>query len=459
MTNSQKFANSTRIILKALANLALALLFILSVNLSALEYTYNFDLGYEDSNNLNQRVDGEAGQATDFGFGFNLTNSLQKEWDLDLTGRISRTNYSVDDLSDETLKDIAGNATYKSSTSNFSVTGLLNISQAPANRFQTQEVNNIRDQNVYALMPSYFFMVNSSDRINASYTLVDFNIEGLDANFQGAAGQAASSLDQNLLINYSKRLNATNAIAFNIRTGEIDFDDSIELGAVDYDRDDYFLSWSVTGQTNQMQVEFGRSKITDVLSRTQEQDYQLFSFTRQLNRTNSLTLSYSNGFNNPISNLQTGISVNQQNNNITAAQEQKQYSLGYTLNGDFLSLNINASEAEVRQSFTGNIENRQIVSVGLTYRFSRTLDSFGRSNISLNYSKTDGEFESQLTNIQNNNIENYSVAYNYVYSSNLVFSLSYQSRETTQIDITNSQSLTDSKSTFFTISYSDRGRF
>jgi len=433
-------------------------------NISAVEYTYSFNTGFEDTNNITQLVDGPAGQVIDYGLGFSFANSLQKEWDLDLTGRMSKSSYSDNDLSDDTNKELQGIAIYKSSTSNFVFTTLADISQAPVNRFQTQEVNNIRDQFVYAIMPSYFYSINPADRIFASYTLVDFNLEDLD-DIQNA-GQASSSFGENILVNYAKRLNASNTIAFNFRSGKTDFDDDLIAGgglvqlAVDYDQTDVFLSWIVAGQTNQLQFELGKSEIDDQLDRKQSRDSRLVSIIRQLNRTDSLSLSYSEGFNSPLSNIQASntITVNQQNNNITAAQETEQYNLGYTVDGSALDTTISLSKIKLQQTFTENIEERRTASINVRYILSRFLERSGRSNISLDYSKSESEFDSIATNIESNDIETYGVSFNYVYSSNLLFSLSYGVRNALQIDTSSIQSNFDSKSTSLTFVYSDTGR-
>jgi len=441
--------------------LIIPLLFGLNCNLSALDYNYSLQAGYEDSNNLSQRAGGEEGQATDLGFGFGLSNSLQKQWELDLTGLVSRVNYSEADLADETITNLTGNTTYRSSNSNFSFTSLLDISQAPVNRFQTQEVNNNREQLVYAVMPSYYFVINAADRINTSYTFVDFNVENAEDEQIILPGQAQSSIDQNLLVNYAKRINSTNTLALNARTGKIDFDEDISEGAIDYDRDDYFLSWNVTGKTDLLRFELGRSEIEDKLSRNNQMDYQLVNYTRQLNSTNSLSLSYSNGFNNPLATGQATnrITVNRQNNYIAAAQEVKQKSLQYNNTSDQLSTSLSYTDAEVNQSFSQNNEQRQRLSVNMTYLLSRIFSHSGRSNIRLYYSKSESDFDTQYTDIQIRDVEAYGITFNYVYSTKLAFSLSYAVRDALRIDINNNQFLVDSNSVYFTVAYTNRGRF
>ena len=94
----------------------------------------------------------------------------------------------------------------------------------------------------------------------------------------------------------------------------------------------------------------------------------------------------------------------------------------------------------------------------MTYQLSRVLDRSGRSNIALNYMNTKSDFDGDLTTVRSNEIESYGITYNYVHSRNLVFALSYSVRDTLQIDINNNESLVDSKSTFFTVIYSDRDR-
>lgn len=429
--------------------------------ISALEYTYSVDAGYQDSDNISQDFDGEAGKSLDYGIGFSLKNSLQKEWEIDLQTRLSRTNYFEADLSDEKTIDLSGLATYKSLSSNFTVTSLANIIQAPNNRFTPQEINNIRQQAVYALMPSYYVSINAADRINMFYTAVVYNLEepeGLQSSQQ--TGQARSSKGKSLLLNYAKKLNSTNILAFNIRDGETDFDDNVPT-VIDYDRKDMFFSWDLTRKTGQLRMELGRSEIVDQLDQKQELDHKLFSFSRQLNRKNVLSILYSDGFNNPLSNVQesSNVSVNQQNNNITAAQEVTEFALDYLYTGDFLSASVLISEQEARQSFSENLEVRKRLSVNMTYLLSRFFERSGRSNIRINYTKADSEFDSEFTNTLSNEVESYGITYNHVYSSKLTLSLSYAVRNTLQLDINDNEAIIDSHSTFFTVTYLGAGRF
>lgn len=425
-----------------------------------IEYTYTIDAGYQDSSNITQVFDGESGAATDYGLGFSLSNSLQKEWELDLDTRFARTNYFGANLSDEKTIDLSALAKYKSSSSNFSFTTLANIIQAPNNRFTPQEINNIRQQAVYVLMPSYYIAINSADRINLFYTSMDYDLEDPEGLTGSQAGQARSSNGNSFLINYAKKINSTNTLALNFRDSETDFDENIAT-AIDYEREDTFLSWDLIRKTGQLRMELGSSKIVDQLNQELNLDHKLLSVLRQLNRENVVSLTYSKGFNNPLSNDQetNNVSVNQQNNDITAAQEVEDFTFNYTYTGDFLSATILFSDEESRQSFSDNVEERKRFTLNMTYLLSRYFENSGRSNIRINYANAKSEFESEFTNIQSTEIETYGITYNHVYSSSLTFSLSYAVRDSSQFDNNNDEFIIDSNSTFFTVTYSDFGHF
>ena len=431
--------------------------FVLSSDLLALEYIYALDAGYTDSSNLNQRSGGIAGQANEVGIALNVSNSNQKEWDLNLSGRFSYVDYSDAELNNEELSDLEGIALYQSSTSNFSLASLARLSEAPTNRFQSAEVNNLRNENVFAIQPNYFFKINSANKINMLITFVDYNLEDVE---NSPINTGSSSEDKSFLINYVNQINSTNSISLNARNGEVDFEKSIGQGAIDYDRKDYFFRWVVAGQANQLQVELGQSHVTDASFNEYQLDHKQLSYTRQINRTQSFDIIYSDGFNNPLrNNLATNtITVNQQNNNIARAQKVEERLFNYNINGDNLTTSLNYYHQTRDVLSVDNTEEQKGYSFNLVYRLSRVLDNSGMSSIRLSYGKSESEFDGLSANVLSNEVESYSVGYNYVYSSKLTFSLFYSVRDSLQIPTSGIETSNISKSTFFTVTYSDRGK-
>ncbi len=429
--------------------------FVFSAPAFAIDYSYSVNAGYEDSTNLTQTVDGEDGSATSVGIVFDINSNLRREWDLNINGDFEVTDFS-DDLQTQKIKNLQALGTYKPLETNFVLVTLADVSQIPINRFQTQDINNIRDQYAYGFKPSYFFSLTPTDKINLEYTFVDFNLEDVDG-IQVAIN--SSNVNNSALINYEKKINATNTLSLNLRSGDTDFDTLSLQGAVDYEQNDIFLRWLLVSSTNQLQIEYGFSKIKDELGREFDQNQKSLSFTRQINQTNSFTFDYSDRFSNALNtNLATNtISINQLNN-LTTAQAVEEYAFNYNLDKNYFTANIGLSDSQLNQVGTQNTEQRKSFSLGASYVLSRILEGSGRSNIQLSYSKSESDFETTLTSFISNEIETYNLTYNYVYSNNIVISLGYRVRNANQIDLNFNASSIDSKGILLRFSYSDRGK-
>ncbi len=421
----------------------------------AIDYSYAMNVGYEDSTNLRQVINGEDGQAQSVGLVFDLSSNLKREWDLNLNGNFEITDFS-ENIQTQQIKGLQALGIYKPLESNFVLVSLIDVSQIPINRFQTQDVNNIRDQYAYAFKPSYYLSLTPTDKINFEYTFVDFNLEDI-ATTQIALN--SSNVNNSVLVNYEKQINATNNITINLRTGNTDFDTLSLQGAIDYDQDDLFVRWLVVNTTNQFQFEYGFSKITDELNRKFDQAHKLFSFTRQINQANSFSLDYSDRFNNALNdNRATNTIAINQLNNLTTAQSLEQYSINYTIDKNYFTANLGLSDVKLVQVGTQNTEDRMALNFGATYILSRFLEESGRSNLQLNYSRSESDFDTTLTNFISNEVEIFNLTFNYVYSSNIIFSLGYNVRNVNQLDNSFTASSIDSKGIMFSFTYSDRGK-
>lgn len=420
------------------------------------DYSYAFNTSYEVSDNLSGLQGGIEGEATTIGLNFSFGSTTYREWEVELNGSISKINYSVDSLFSETNKEIEANVLYKPLQSHFTMFSLLNIGQAPINRFETQEVNNTRDEVILAIRPLYSFPITKIDTLNIGYAYVDTKLEDVDTV---QAFQISSNISSNFILNYEKSINATNRISLNLSKGKTNFDDAFDQGAIDYDQEDVFIRWVVAGQTNQLQIEYGNSKIVDERSQDLDIKLQTLSYDRQINSENSLQLSYSKSFGNALNTNQATntITIDQQND-LNTAQIVEDYSLNFTHNGNVLTSTVGFSNTNLNQVFTDNTEKRQSFQVGIVYRLSRILNNSGQSNIRVDYEKSESDFDTVRTTIVNNEIETYNVSYNYVYSSNFTVSLIYVSRDTMQLDLNLLDTLIESESVAIRFVYGDRGR-
>lgn len=437
-------------------------LFIISVfcfEVSAVDYSYNLFSSIERSNNLGGFQDSQEGDAYSLGFGFDIESVEQAEWEVDLLGRVQKTRYSIDEFGDEDINELEANLFYKPKGSNFRLAALANVGQTPINRFQVQNINNKRDESTFAVRPSYFFSMTPSDRINIEYTVVKYHLEDVESD-QLLINENSSNDYNSILLNYQKDFDKTNQVSINIRKAETDFKDDLELNAIDYDQEDYFLEWVVTGRTNQLQVDLGKSEIINQIDQVSDQELQRISYTRQITSDNQVTFEYSKGISNPIDTNRAAntISINDQTN-LAQAQVTTDYSFQYTHTDRLLSGSFRFSDAEANQVFSDGIELRKSAQVALTYLLSDMTNNFSRSNLVINYSKSESDFESPLTTIIFNEIETYSLALNFVYSSDFAISLVHSIRDTIQTDNSLIESQVDSTSTLILFTYRDRGRF
>ncbi len=433
--------------------------FILSLsNISlAVDYSYGVSTQYEDSNNLSGQIGGEDGQALTYGLNLEFDSATLREFEIEFTGSISKINYLVDTLEDETIKEIEANVFYKPLQSNFTLFSLLNVGTAPVNRFQPQNVNNIRDELTIAVRPSYAIPITKLDNINIGYSYVDLQLEDVAVIQQF---QASSNTTKTILLDYEKTVNATNLFSLNYSKGMTDFDQNQAVGAIDYDQDDLFLRWVVTGQTNQLQVDFGKSKITDEFGEDLSLSLKSISYNRQINTENSLALSFSKSFSSLLNtNQATNTVTTNGQNNLNAAQIVEDYTASFIHNGSLLTATVGYSDTQIRQAFTQNVEKRKTVQANVTYLLSRILSNSGRSNIRLNYSKSESDFDSLITNITAREIEAYSITFNYVLSSKFAVATAYTVRDNFSDSLNLLQTQIDSKGFSIQFSYRDNGRF
>jgi hypothetical protein len=424
--------------------------------ISAIEYRYAASGIVQSSDNLTQRIDGEEGTANTLGIDFTFISEANIDWSLDVTGNLSTTEYSISELAREDIKSFRGLTLYRPEDNNFRFMLLANVAQVPRNRFQTQDINNLRDTTLIAAKPAYFINVNKSDKLNFSAMRIDFDTETESAVF--TARDASRSVDE-FSIGYDKQINATNSLSIIAKDKFNDFVPSLAEGGVDYDQTDVYLQWVVTGQANEIQVQYGRSKIEDALNRDLSDDLLLFTFARRINRYQTLTLSYTEGFDQflEINQATETINVRLQNNDITTAQQVREHTLAYNHNGTYFQFGVNGFERLSKQVFDDNEDLQKGFSMRATYSLSRLIGTPLNSGISLSFRRADNYFDNNLTTVNRILTENTGLRYNHAYSPKLSFFVELTKRESTQESNAPLEN-NDSNSVFFGFTYSDSGK-
>ncbi len=432
-------------------------LFWLSFSARSAELRYTLEGNIQSSDNITQRSDGGSGSATTSSALLSLASTGNIDLTYDMAARLSRIDYSISELSSESTTSFEGNANYQPRETNFSVLALGNITQVPVNRFQTQQVNNTREERAVALMPTYFIRMAGNDRLNFSSTFVNFDSE---------SNNTTQQLDNSRVINeyamgYEKQVNETNALSLIAKKSKTDFKQALEFGAIDFDKDEVYLKWSSEGRTNRILAEYGRSKLVDQLGRELESDLKLFNLVRQINRNQTLEYRFVEGIEGALStNLSRDrIVINQRNENIPTAQKSKENTLLYSYSGVFFRSSLSITERKVSQIFSENKEIQDNLRLAFSYSLARILGTPLDSRVELFFDKNENEFDNEQTNITNTKLTQTSLIYRHMYSEQLSFYLELQQRRSKEISIDLSVRNNDSDSIFFGVAYSNGGRF
>ncbi|MGX5172721.1 hypothetical protein ACUR5C_01680 [Aliikangiella sp. IMCC44653] len=424
----------------------------------ATEYRYLFGLANQSSDNITQRPGGESGSATTGSLELSLASTESIDFTYDLGLRLNRINYSVSGLESEDTKSFEGNVNYQPRSANFSVLGLGSITQVPVNRFQTQQVNNLREERAVALMPAYFVRLNTLDRITFTGMKVKFDSE--------TSNQAPAQLDNSRDVNefaaeLQRQINPTNFISLVAKKSTTDFTADSQQGVIDYDKQEYYLKWRSDGSTNRILAELGRSKLTDQQGRELDADLHLFNIFRQVNRNQTIEYRFTNGIQGAVStNLATDrIVINQRNEVIPSAQLAREHSLSYAYTALFLRTALSVNQREISQVFTPNKELQKGARLAFSYGLSRLLGTPLDSRVELVFDKNESEFDSAQTQITDTQLTQVSLIYRHMYSQTLSMFIELQSRRSKELSADLSIGRNDSDSIFLGFTYSDFGRF
>ena len=267
---------------------------------SALEYSYTIFSSAQQSDNITQlsqrqisvAADGEQkGTILNTGIQFGLGSEQSLALKGNLSGNISRTFYSIEELDPQTNKSLVASFQYEPRTSNFRLSGYNSIQQVPVDRTNNQTVNNIADISVYAIVPSYFIKVSATSELltDFTYTKVD------DEQTRNSREVKSTSLA------YVHQLNSILSGSLNaVRTNTLFLNSDIE-----FDQDFLFFRLEKEKGITQFVFDIGSQKIVDT-DLDSIVAYSL-SLSRRASANSKLVLSYSQGYSDP---LETDVSNN-----------------------------------------------------------------------------------------------------------------------------------------------------
>lgn len=422
------------------------------------QYQFGVNTSVATSDNVTQTPGGPEGNIFELGLIFNVETEEIPNWEFSLDSEIARLHYSIDNLVDEDRKSIAGQTNWTPDASNFALTLFGNVSQAPANRFQTEEVNNLVDSEIYAVAPSYFFRLSPVTRLNFNYQHADYYIE---QNEQTRNLQSGPRLEQQLTVSLDRTLNTTNTLSFVVQKRDTDFEDDTRENFTDYIQESAFIRWIVNNRANQMNIEAGKYRVEDFRNREVSESQWTFLFNRRINRNQNINFQFFRRVSSLFSvNPVTGeISVNQQNNAINQAEESRGSGALYNYNDGHLNVNVAYFENKLEGLFEPTLETRESVSTRLSYDLSKSFQTPLDRNIVFFLSRIDSEFDTALTNSSGNRVDQASVIYEHFISPRLMLSFSYDYRDATQAFIDSPNRIVESETFLIRLEFLDQGRF
>jgi hypothetical protein len=377
---------------------------------SAVDFDYSLYSALRYSDNLAQSNEQLSGTSLNSGGTFSFENESQSVWSVDFSGAISKEWFSIDELETQDRNQASASIEYKSPTSNFEFLLRDDYSQAPRDRFALEEVNNLVNVNVITARPSYFYNFTPLDLFNAEITYLASTRDGIDTNVLGQ--ESLDFINISKEIRYEKTINTSQEISLVFDTIETEFDDD-SLGN-NFEQDNLFIRWVGRGRLNQIQLEFGKARVT---SADQEFDTELYNilYSRQINSNHSFGASIRNSVNFVVSEsfIDNSINVDDQIGSFGNAQKIKSGNLNYTMTGDLVSGTFQIFDATYEGISGSNSEKRRGGSLTATYSLSQYFSSAPQSNLLINLQKNTNSFDNLSGNSVENNVEVYAAHFNY----------------------------------------------
>ena len=424
--------------------------------LGAIEFNYTLFSTLRHSNNLAQSADAASGESLNTGGTFSFVNEARSAWFVDMTGSISKEYFSDDELSRQDRNTLSASVTYTAPKSNFEFLLRDDFSQAPRDRFATNEVGNLVDVNVITARPSYYFNITPIDQIYGEITYLE---SARDATLDDNTGVGAESFD---FINvakelrYEKTLNATSDIS--LVFDSIDTRFAADSNGIDFVQDNLFLRWVGRGSQNQLQVEIGQTRVKD--SNDEDFDTTLFNllYNRQINQEQNLAFSIRNGVNFTISQnfIDDSISVDDSQGAFGAAQKIKAANVIYTLTGDTVSGDFQLFISEYKSADGQNNEKRMGFSFNATYSMSQYFSTAPQTNITFGYQQNSNTIENSSAAAAidiDNDVKTFDFQFNYFARPTLSYFLAFQKRDTSSTNTSTSFSAGDSESVSIGVNY------
>ncbi|MCW8193273.1 hypothetical protein F6455_00545 [Proteobacteria bacterium 005FR1] len=253
----------------------------------ALDYDYTLYSSAEYSDNIRQGGLGDdrpSGNILEGGIDFNVATSADTTFAADVEGDFSRRWYSVDGLDAEDRKFLDAGLLFQPDSSNFRLAVLESLRQVAENRRLARAVNNIRDVNVFSVVPSYFVDLTSRSRIRGTYSY-----SRIDEELDLATREVNTAT-----VGYEYKVSNLSNVSLNVSQSDIEFTDR----GTQYDQESGFFRWTYLGRLTNWALDLGQQRIVG-FDDAQEVLVN-FSLDRQVSRYSTLGLFYSQGYSDAV---------------------------------------------------------------------------------------------------------------------------------------------------------------
>jgi len=429
--------------------------------LYAIEFNYTLFSTLRHSNNLAQNANAQAGESLNSGGTFSFVNEARAAWYIDMSGSVSKEYFSDDELSRQDRNTLAASITYTAPKSNFEFLLRDDFSQAPRDRFATQEIGNLVDVNVITARPSYYFNITPIDQIYTELTYLDSTRDQTQGETNQTGSESFDFVNVAKEIRYEKTLNATSDIS--LVFDSIDTRFTAESNGIDFVQDNLFLRWVGRGSQNQLQVEIGQTRVKD--NNNNDFDTTLFNllYNRQINQDQNIAFSLRNGVNFTISQnfIDDSINVDDSQGAFGAAQKIKAANLIYTITGDTMSGDFQLFLSEYKSANGDNNEKRNGFSFNMTYSMSQYFSTAPQTNITFGYQQNENRIENNAINSSvdiDNNVKVFDIQFNYFARPTLSYFIAFQKRDASSSNVNASFSNGDSESISIGVNYAPINR-
>lgn len=425
--------------------------------LRALDFDYSLFSSTTYNDNFNQNLNDPSGFALNAGLNFRANTDQNSDWIFNVTGTYSKDFFFIDELQDQEIKLLVADINYSSKSSNFTLLVRDDLSQTPQNRTSTQSVGNLTDVNTATIRPSYFIKLSPVNRLFFDVTYIDSSRK--DQSAIVADGFSFDTISLEKSIRFEKKINPTNDLSLVVNSTDNDLESSSGGTPIDFVQEDAFVRWVARGRYNKIQLEVGKSRITDDFDNVF--NINLFNglYKRTINSTQEIEFNYRKGFYVTLNNNFIDNTVNVGNDSFSSAQKLTSKTLVYSANETFLNLSISLFDLNFSGTSFSSAETRSGGEVTASYSMSRFFSTAPDTGITLSYRKSSNNFNNiNSSNEIKTKIDIVELGFNYAYSPTLMYRLEISSRNSSSNNPNNQLNGGDSNSITIGFRYTPNGR-